>query len=114
ERSALRVPHQQLRPPRVDDRAALQMSMASRAVLQMDQAAFTYQILLRHERQRGEDSSVDCDQRLCARGHREEGTRGPTELDRNLANSQPGVVRENPYFSGFERSKRAKPRPRTT
>ena len=75
-RPAVRVPDQQPHPARTDHCKALQVSMASGVVLQMDQTAFAHQILLWHERQRGEDSSVDRDQRLRARGHREEGTRG--------------------------------------
>ncbi len=60
------------------------------------------------QRQRGEDSSVDRDQRLRARRHRQEGTRAGAEPQRNLANSQPDAFRENPYFSGIERAKIAR------
>ena len=108
ERQAVRVPDQQLHPACADDRENLQMSMAGRIVLQMDQTKPAYQILLRDERQRGEDSSVDRDQRLRARRHRQEGTRAGAEPQRNLANSQPHAFREDPYFSGIERAKTAR------
>ena len=82
ERPEVRVPDQQLHPACADDRENLQMSMAGRIVLQMDQTKFAYQILLRDERQRGEDSSVDRDQRLRARRHRQEGDSG---VERSLS-----------------------------
>src|SRR3954462_2688370 len=46
ERQAARVPDQQLHPACADDRESLQMSMASRVVLQMDQTELAYQVLL--------------------------------------------------------------------
>ena len=98
ERPEVRVPDQQFHTACVDDRKTLQVSMAGRAVFQMDQTEFAYQSLLRNERQRGENSSVDRDQRLRARGHRQKGTRCRTQPQRNLANPQPDAFRENPYF----------------
>jgi hypothetical protein len=108
ERTEVRVPDQQLQSACVDDRKTLQVSMAGRAVFQMDQIEFVYQILLRHERQRRENSSVDRDQRLRARGHRQEGTRGRPQPQRNFANPQPDALREKPSFSGVERVKTAR------
>src|SRR5262249_57633252 len=107
ERPAVRVPDQQLHPACADDRENLQVSMAGRVVFQMDQTKLAYQILLRDERKRGEDSSVDRDQRLRARRHRQEGAWSGAEPQRDLANPQPDAFRENPHFSGIESAKTA-------
>ena len=53
------LPDQQLGPPSIDHRRALSMPLASRAVLQMDQAAPAHQILLRHLRERRADANLD-------------------------------------------------------
>ncbi len=79
---------------------ALQVPLAGRVVLQVDQATSADQGFLRDFPERGEDPGVDCHQRLRARGHREEGTQARTEPLRNPANSERGPFRENAYFSG--------------
>ena len=83
---------------RADHRAALQMPLAGRTVLQVDQAASADQGFLRDFPERGEDPSVDCHQRLRTRGHCQKGTQARTEPLRNPTNSERGPFRENAYF----------------
>jgi len=46
----------------------------------MDQATPEHQSLLRHQRERREDSNQDCSQRLCAGRHRSQTARPGTSL----------------------------------
>ena len=54
------VSDQQLSAARRHHRATLQTTMASRAFLQMDQAAPAHQKFFRHFGERREDSNLDC------------------------------------------------------
>ena len=56
ERETPRVLHQRFRASGFDHRPALQMPLAGRVVLQMDQAASAHQGVFRHQRERGEDA----------------------------------------------------------
>jgi hypothetical protein len=76
--------------------------MASGELLQMDQAKFADKIILRHDRQRGEDSGMDRDQCLGACSDYQKGIACRSEPQRHFANSQPDAFRENPYFSSSE------------
>ena len=78
-RQATRFPDQQLRAGRADHRQALQVPLAGRIVLQMDQAALAHQGILWDLRERREDPGLDCDQRLRSGGHRQEGTQAGAE-----------------------------------
>ena len=78
---------------------------------QMDQTASADQSVLWHDRQRREDPSLDRDQRLRARGHREKGTADRTQLVRNVASPQPHPVRENPAVSRPHHAKTTNSRP---
>src|SRR3954464_14291829 len=69
----------------------------------MDQTASADQSLLRYERERCEDTGVDCHQRLRARGHRQERTRDRTVSARNLANPQRDVCQFAEYLYRSER-----------
>ena len=60
--------------PASDHRPTLQEPLAGGIVLQMGQAEFEDQTLFRHERQRGQDASLDCHLRLRAGGDRAQGT----------------------------------------
>ena len=62
--------NQQLRVASAHHRRALSLSLASRVVLQMDQAASENQILLRHLGERSQNPGVDRRQRLRARRDR--------------------------------------------
>ena len=91
-----------------DDCGPVQVALADRAVLQVDQAAPAYQGLLRDFPERGEDPGVDCDQRLRPRGHCQEGTQTPKEPLRNLTNLERGPFRENAHFRGSFEQKLSK------
>ena len=58
-RQATEVSHQQLRAAGTYDRTDLQVPLAGGIVFQMDQAALTHQVILRHEPERREDSDLD-------------------------------------------------------
>ncbi len=62
----LNLPDQQCHSAGTDHRKALQMPLAGRAVLQMDQAASAYQALLRQYRERRQDPGLDRRFRLCS------------------------------------------------
>ena len=62
------------------------MSLAGRAVLQMDQTESENQNILRYIAERGEDSGLDRHQRLRACGHRSEGAQTRQKSRRDLAN----------------------------
>ena len=59
--------------------ATVQSEVASRTLLQMDQAASAHQEVLRHERERGQDANLDRRLGLRPRGDHQEGT--PTRRD---------------------------------
>ena len=104
-RQAVRLSDQQLRSAGPDDRSALQVPLAGRAVLQVDQAVPADQGVLRHVDQRREDAGVDCRVRLRAGGHRQEGTEDRAQHGRHPANHQHRPFRENAHFAGvFARS----------
>jgi hypothetical protein len=52
-----------------------------------------------HQRERGEDSNLDCHQRLHSGRNRQERTQNRTEFERNLANSQHCTFRESSYYT---------------
>ena len=95
-----RVLDQQLRAARAHHRPALQMPLAGRTVLQMDQAAPTDQGLLRHLRERREDPNLDRHRRVRAGCHHQEAApaRGQSLLD--PPDSQRLALRENPSSRG--------------
>ena len=70
---AVRVLEQQLRFACIEDCEHLQMSLAGRIVLLMDQAAFENQVVLWDFAERCEDASLDCDLHLCVGGHHSQG-----------------------------------------
>ena len=59
---------------RGDHRSALQATLASRTVFQMDQAAPAHQPFFRHIRERRENANLDGGVRLCAGGDHQKGT----------------------------------------
>ena len=99
-RPTVRVPDEQPRVAGAGRRATVPLPLASRIVLQMDQATFADQSLLRHEPERGQDPGVDRRERLRAGGYRQTRAGTRPEPQRNPANPQPHVIRKNPCFSG--------------
>ena len=73
-RKAVGVPDQQLHAAGNHYHRALSMPVAGRVVLQMDQAASSYQSFLWHFRERCQNSSVDCCLHLPAGRYREKTT----------------------------------------
>lgn len=78
---------QQLRFTCINHRIALPLPLAGRAVLQVDQTASPYQAILRHIRERGKNTDMDC--HLCIRpsSHREEKTQDRNFALHNITNS---------------------------
>ena len=74
-------------------------------ILQMDQTTLMHQNILRHIGERGEDSGLDCHQRLRPGGPREKRITPRQQFERNSANSERHAFRENAYFLDvFERN----------
>ena len=100
------VSDQQFQSVTVDDCTAVQVSLADRTVLQMDQAASSDQSLLRHHTQRRQDAGVDRHQRLCTGRYPEKGTQLGSQHVRNAAGFGCHAFRENthqkPVLCGFQ------------
>src|SRR4029434_6964104 len=79
-RQAAGVSHQQFYLAGIHHHRALSLPVASRVVFQMDQAASSYQSLLRHLRERRQNPNLDCRLGLRARRHRQEATQPIGEL----------------------------------
>ena len=67
------VPDQQHRFARIDHCRTVQEPLASRAVLQMDQAASAHQAFYRQQRECGEDANLVCRRHLRADRHCQKG-----------------------------------------
>ena len=77
--------------------------MASRVVLQMDQATSTHQVILWHIGERGQESDLDCGDGVRTGGGGQEATGhlgGPLH---NFADFESYSVRENAYFQAIFR-----------
>ena len=83
------------------DRAALQVPLAGRAVLQMDQATPPRQGLLRPQRERCEDPDLDCHRDLLAGRHPQETARPRRQSLQTPTGSQHHRPRENPRPAGL-------------
>jgi hypothetical protein len=92
---------EQLHSPGLHHRAHLQVPLAGRIVLQVDQATSPHQGVLRYQPERREDSNLDCRVGLCARRYRPEAPRSGCTFLRNSTDSQPGAFRENAHFTGI-------------
>src|SRR5271165_2358343 len=64
----------------------------------MDQTAPADQGFLRHQRERGEDSNLDCRVRVCAGGDRAQALGSGSQSVSDPTDSQPHALRENPHF----------------
>ena len=93
------ISNEQFHAAGLNNCTALQMPMADRNLLQMDQAIPANQNIFRHNRERGEDANLDCHQRLRFGGDCQEGTENRAEFGRNPANSQHCTFRESPYYT---------------
>ena len=90
-----KTPHlfdQQLRSKTRDDRGTLQATLASRIVLQMDQATFAYQSLFRHQRECREDADMDRGRYLCPHRYRQKTPAFASQPVRNSTKPEPHHV----------------------
>lgn len=94
-RQASRLLHQQFRASRVGHRSALQMSLAGRALFQMDQTAPADQGVFRHQRERSQNANLDRHQRLCAHRHRQKTSRRRSLALHNPTDIEPRAFRES-------------------
>jgi len=101
DREKIRILNKQLYNASFDNCLTLQVPLADRNLLQMNQAISTYQNLFRDYRERSEDSNLDCHQCLRSRSDYQEGTRNRVEFRRNLANSQHRTFRESSYLCKY-------------
>jgi len=91
--------NKQLHSVGLDNCSTLQVPLADRNLLQMDQAIPSNQDVLRHQYQRCEDSNLDSYQHLRSGRNRQERTQNRAEFGRNLANSQHCAFRESLYHT---------------
>ncbi len=86
------------------------LPLASRALLQMDQATFAYQSLLRNLRECRQNPDLDCYLHLRPRRYSQETSQTGAESLHNSTDSQPDRFRENHCYSStykFQLQKRA-------
>ena len=84
---------------RSDDCQALQIQVAGRVVLQMDQAAPADQGLPWYIRERGQGANLVGGLRPCAGRHRQKSPRRQSQPLRNATDFEPHSFRENPAFT---------------
>ncbi len=78
-----------------DIEVCLQMPLASRAVLQMDQAASAHQSVFRRQRERRPNANLDRHQRLPARRQHQKAARRRGIALHNFTDFEPDAIREN-------------------
>ena len=84
---AIQLSHQQLRPARADDCAALSVALGCGTLLSLDQNAPQNQSVLWHQRERGEDPDLDRSRRLRPRRHRQRSGWPATSASTNFCKS---------------------------
>jgi hypothetical protein len=97
---AVRLFDQQLHIAGDRHRGTLQMPLAGGIVLQMDQATSADQGILRHQRERGEDSSLDRDFRVRSRRNCQEKIKFGSESLHNFTDFECDTIRKNAHFAG--------------
>jgi len=110
----IRVLNQQFYLRRIDNHAALQMPLASRTFLQMDQAKPSDKNFFRHFRERRKNSNMDSHLHVYACGDHKERTQHRTQFERNFANSQHYAFRESSFVSSTYGKLDAKPKCRVS
>jgi len=100
---------QPLQPLSIDDCKPLPTTMANRIVLQMDQTTPADQSLLWDLRECGEDTNLDRNLGVCARGHRQEAPQTQKKPLHNSTGFEPHPFRENPHFTGSFANRLHKP-----
>jgi len=94
---------QQLQLAGPDHHGDLPKTLADRIVLQMDKAASADKSFLRHIRECGQNTDMDCHRRLCAGGDHQEAFETGAESLHNFTNYQRDTVRENTAFTSAYR-----------
>ena len=83
---------QQFRPQARDDCGTLQATLASRIVLQMDQATFAYQSFFGNQRECRQDANMDRGRYLCPHRYRQKTSAFASQPLRNFTNPEPNHV----------------------
>lgn len=94
-RQGLGIPDQQLRTACTDHRTTLPLSLAGRTILQMDQAASSDQAVLRHHRERSQNTDMDRYFRLRPGRHCEETAQNRGFSLHNSTDTEPDTFRKN-------------------
>ena len=97
---AFRFSHQQLHLTGSNHCRAVSVPLAGGVVLQMDQAAPADQGVLRHQRERGEDSSMDRYIHLCSCSHCQEKIEAGSKPLHDSTDFERDSFRENAHFAG--------------
>jgi len=98
DKSKVHISNEQFHTTCFNNRTALQVPMADRNLLQMDQTISANKNVFGHNPERGKDTNLDCYQRLYFGSNYQEGTENRVEFGRNLANSQHCTFRESSYY----------------
>ena len=93
DRKDLQLSDQQLRHSSADHSRSLSLSMAGRALFQMDQTALEDQILFWHLRECREESDLDRHFSLCSGGYHQKATRYRDGSLHNFTDFEPGTIR---------------------
>ena len=100
---AVQVSHQQFHALCTYYRQDIQVPLAGRIVLQVDQAAPADQGFLRHQRERGEDPNLDRGLGLCPGGHRSQALGAGGEPLPDSTDFERDAFRENAHSTGTSR-----------
>jgi hypothetical protein len=90
------VSDQQFSTGRTDCLPALQVALADRTFLQVDQTALADKVIFRYFNERCQDSDLDSNQCICACGDNQKGTEIGAFVTRNTPNPKHPAFRENP------------------
>ena len=107
----IRIPNKQLLATGINSCSTLQMSLADRNLLQMDQAIPSNQNIFRRHRECGKNPNLDCHQRLRSCSDSQERTPNRAESKRNLANTQHYAFRTSAYATNTYKNYIAKSKP---
>ncbi len=94
-RQNLQLSHQQLCHTGPDSHRPISTPLAGRAIFQVDQTAPENQIFFRNHRECGEESNLECDLGLRARGHHQKATQARNRTLHNSTDFKPDHFREN-------------------
>jgi hypothetical protein len=99
-RQTLDIFNQQLLSTSQNHRPSVQVSLENRTVLAVDQAASPDQSILWHVRERGQDTNLDRDSRLCPRSYRQEKAQNKIQPLHHAADPEYRPLRKMPLEAG--------------